>query len=212
MTDICIFPIPNCVTFPGTVFPLHVFEPRYRAMLSHCMETQTPVAICHTMKMISKGKKAETLPELLNSNQATYRPYDIFSAGLPQWHETTDDGRMYFTIHIDQRYRLGSEKQLLPYSVYDCEVFNDLEPSNEEQAKNALLKEKIIHRLSVIGQHEEFIQETLNSEEWLSLSAEQFSFQLFGMIRFEADLLQQILEMNSATERLERTLTLLNQV
>jgi len=27
-----LFPLPNCVVFPGTLLPLHVFEPRYREM------------------------------------------------------------------------------------------------------------------------------------------------------------------------------------
>lgn len=28
-----LFPLPNCVLFPGVVQPLHLFEPRYRAMM-----------------------------------------------------------------------------------------------------------------------------------------------------------------------------------
>jgi len=28
-----LFPLPRCVLFPGVVLPLHVFEPRYRAMM-----------------------------------------------------------------------------------------------------------------------------------------------------------------------------------
>ena len=28
-----LFPLPNCVLFPGAVQPLHIFEPRYRAMM-----------------------------------------------------------------------------------------------------------------------------------------------------------------------------------
>ena len=29
-----VFPLPNAVLFPRTVLPLHIFEPRYRAMVS----------------------------------------------------------------------------------------------------------------------------------------------------------------------------------
>jgi Lon protease-like protein len=31
-----IFPLPRLVLMPGTLMPLHVFEPRYRAMVEHC--------------------------------------------------------------------------------------------------------------------------------------------------------------------------------
>ena len=29
-----VFPLPNVVLFPKTYLPLHIFEPRYRAMVS----------------------------------------------------------------------------------------------------------------------------------------------------------------------------------
>ena len=35
--ELPIFPLP-LVLFPGVVQPLHIFEPRYRAMLKDCLE------------------------------------------------------------------------------------------------------------------------------------------------------------------------------
>lgn len=35
--DIPIFPLPNVTFFPKTLLPLHVFEPRYREMISNCL-------------------------------------------------------------------------------------------------------------------------------------------------------------------------------
>jgi len=40
-----IFPLPNAVFFPNTLLPLHVFEPRYRALVKHVMETDQRMAI-----------------------------------------------------------------------------------------------------------------------------------------------------------------------
>lgn len=34
--ELPIFPLPRTVFLPGSVLPLHVFEPRYRAMVDHC--------------------------------------------------------------------------------------------------------------------------------------------------------------------------------
>ena len=51
----------------------------------------------------------------------------------------------------------------------------------------------------------------LQSAQWQQKSAERFSFELFGLIRFGADLMQQILEVDSARQRLSFTLDLLNQ-
>lgn len=37
LRDVPVFPLPRLVLFPGTRLPLHVFEPRYRDMLSDCV-------------------------------------------------------------------------------------------------------------------------------------------------------------------------------
>lgn len=37
LTELPIFPLPNCVLLPGGLLPLHVFEPRYRELTRHCL-------------------------------------------------------------------------------------------------------------------------------------------------------------------------------
>jgi len=39
-----LFPL-DVVLFPGQAMPLHIFEPRYREMTRHCVQTQTPFGI-----------------------------------------------------------------------------------------------------------------------------------------------------------------------
>jgi ATP-dependent Lon protease len=39
-----LFPL-DIVLFPGQAMPLHIFEPRYREMTRHCMDTQSPFGI-----------------------------------------------------------------------------------------------------------------------------------------------------------------------
>jgi Lon protease-like protein len=40
-----IFPLPNCVLLPGGMLPLHVFEPRYRALTRACLAGDHLMAI-----------------------------------------------------------------------------------------------------------------------------------------------------------------------
>lgn len=44
LREICaalpIFPLPRTVLLPGSVLPLHVFEPRYRALVAHCLRSE----------------------------------------------------------------------------------------------------------------------------------------------------------------------------
>lgn len=40
-----VFPLPGLVFFPAGLLPLHVFEPRYRAMISFCIARDMPLAV-----------------------------------------------------------------------------------------------------------------------------------------------------------------------
>lgn len=40
-----LFPLPNAVLFPGVVLPLHLFEPRYRALAEHCVASHRLMAL-----------------------------------------------------------------------------------------------------------------------------------------------------------------------
>ena len=47
--DLAVFPLPGAVLFPGTLMPLHIFEPRYRQMTEDALEgsRQLSVALIH---------------------------------------------------------------------------------------------------------------------------------------------------------------------
>jgi Lon protease-like protein len=42
-----VFPLPQVVLFPEAVLPLHIFEPRYRAMLAHSLAEHGAMVIAH---------------------------------------------------------------------------------------------------------------------------------------------------------------------
>jgi Lon protease-like protein len=43
--DVPVFPLPGVVFFPRTVLPLHVFEPRYRAMVRDAVRGEGLIAV-----------------------------------------------------------------------------------------------------------------------------------------------------------------------
>jgi ATP-dependent Lon protease len=45
LAELPLFPLPHTVLFPGALLPLHVFEPRYRAMTKHCLATHRALAV-----------------------------------------------------------------------------------------------------------------------------------------------------------------------
>lgn len=210
MTSISIFPIPNCVCFPGTVFPLHVFEPRYRAMVKHCLDTGQLLAVAHTQKVVSESKSNGSLEEALKSNQTTYKPFPIFSAGSCELLEELEDGRMYLQIHMESRFTAVKEIQTLPYSVFECDLIEDEVLSEADKVDLKQLQQKILNRLLAITADSPDVHAILSSPAWTAKEPIDFSFEVFTLLQFDADVQQQILEMISPQARLTYLLTLLN--
>ncbi|MFT7221750.1 MAG: Lon protease-like protein [Candidatus Azotimanducaceae bacterium] len=198
---VALFPIPNVVAFPGTTIPLHVFEPRYRTMISDCVEQERMIAVSHTTKEIRPAKSGQTMQDALKSNQATYETAPVFTAGQCELIETTSDGRVYINIHMTTRLKKVGEVQTLPYRIVSCEeVIDDEEPLD---ATNSLQRQITSRILNLIGQQSPAQLAQFDSDHWLNMPASDFSFQLFQMLRFDSDTMQSILECTHASKRLE---------
>lgn len=211
LQKIAVFPIPNCVCFPGTIFPLHVFEPRYRQMVNYCLENNLALAITHTKKVISEVKAEQTRAEALQSNQSTYQPFTVFSAGRCELLETLDDGRLILQVHLDKRYRLVEVEQRIPFILAHCEHFPDEVQDAVGQHTLEQLREKILSRLRVMTVQIDQLQRLLTSAELKTQDIDVFSFTIFNLLQFNPDQQQAILEMPSAYERLDYLLNILNQ-
>jgi len=205
--EVALFPIPSLVAFPGTVVPLHVFEPRYRQMIKDCVRDQRMIGVCHTRKTIREARPNQTEQEAMNSNQATYLPQDVFSAGYCEVIETTSDGRIMAEIHIEKRLQIVREIQSLPYRIVASETLEDIPESaqsaDEVEQRNQELQTLINAKLLVmIGTENPAFATLINGPEWQSMTPEVFSFTLFQTLRFDPDLMQSILESRSTHERL----------
>ena len=110
MPNVALFPIPDSVNFPGVPCSLHVFEPRYRQMVRHCIDQNLLMGVCHTEKVLHRKDREQTIEEALNSNQTTYKPQGIFSAGAVELLEELEDGRMLIQVDNTIRLKLGEEK------------------------------------------------------------------------------------------------------
>ena len=203
LIEVALFPIPGMVAFPGTIVPLHVFEPRYRQMVTDAVEQDRMIAACHTKKEIRPAKDGQSMQDALKNNQATYQPFEVFSAGICEIIDTTADGRVYIHISMSKRLQLVHEVQTLPYRIVACRELEDVSQLVSDDELMKYQKSITDSIVKLIGKHHPAKLSEFNSDEWLELSPTEFSFKVFQLVRFDADTMQSILEATSNLERLK---------
>ncbi|HKA86137.1 MAG TPA: LON peptidase substrate-binding domain-containing protein [Haliangiales bacterium] len=92
-----VFPLPDLVFFPGTLLPLHIFEPRYREMIADVLAGARPLAVVR----IVKGHEAA---------QAGQPPIcDVAGAGVLVGSDRLPDGRYNIMVRGVARVRVLAE-------------------------------------------------------------------------------------------------------
>ena len=97
-TEIPIFPLPNVVLFPSALLPLHIFEPRYRAMVADALESERLIG----MVMLRPGwePRYDKAPEV----------YPIGCAGFITHADQLPDGRYNIMLRGLEKFRILSER------------------------------------------------------------------------------------------------------
>jgi Lon protease-like protein len=88
-----LFPL-HAVLFPGMALPLHVFEPRYRKLINHCLATGEPFGVV----LIRSGPEVGGLAE----------PHLVGTTAHVKTVERLPDGRMNIEAVGHDRFRIES--------------------------------------------------------------------------------------------------------
>ncbi|MEM8726109.1 MAG: LON peptidase substrate-binding domain-containing protein [Pseudomonadota bacterium] len=91
-TRLSIFPLPGAVLFPGLQLPLHIFEPRYRALVGDALVRDRRIA------MIQPQRPVEGAPL-----------YTMGCVGRIGEIEAMDDGRYNLILEGEARFKLVRE-------------------------------------------------------------------------------------------------------
>ncbi|MFN7225269.1 MAG: LON peptidase substrate-binding domain-containing protein [Paracoccaceae bacterium] len=96
-----VFPLPGALMLPRARLPLHIFEPRYLAMIEDCMKTKTRLIGMIQPRGTPGGEK---------------RLQSIGCAGRLTGFSETEDGRYMITLSGMSRFRIKEEIQgFTPY-------------------------------------------------------------------------------------------------
>jgi Lon protease-like protein len=120
-----IFPLPQIVLFPQTILPLHVFEPRYRALLKDCLATHGGLALAKLTGPAGDG----TLPPIAS----------VAGAGIIVEHQPLSDGRANILLHGCARVMLEELPFVPPYRRARATILVDACESVAHSDRAALL-------------------------------------------------------------------------
>lgn len=104
-----IFPLPNVVLLPRAVLPLHVFEPRYRAMTADVLSGDGRMGIA----LLSSGWEKDYY--------GTPPIADVICVGEILQHEELPDGRYNFLLQGIKRARVLREERVGLYRAAEVE-------------------------------------------------------------------------------------------
>ena len=104
-----IFPLPGAILFPGLALPLHIFEPRYRAMASDALARDRRIA------MIQPQRSGEGAPL-----------FEVGCVGRIGEVEALEDGRYNLVLEGETRFRLVRELDVTtPFRQVEGEPIRD---------------------------------------------------------------------------------------
>jgi Lon protease-like protein len=193
-----VFPLPGIVFFPRTVLPLHVFEPRYRAMVRDAMSGERLIAV----SLLKPGWEA--------NYQGSPAFHDVGTVGRIEDLEAIEDGRFNLRLVGVQRVRLGTWIQEHPYRRVRVEPLPET-PVDEDASRIVAAK------LDLLASHGCLIRELAASERPGVVLDDRIPFETAvngacANLPVDPAIRQDLLEEDDLLERQRRASELLEEV
>ena len=181
MAEIPLFPL-NVVLMPGTPLPLHIFEERYKQMIDECLESEMEFGM------------------VLADESGTRRVG--CTARIVELVQRYEDGRMVLLVEGSRRFKLNDVLTGKPYYVGEVEYFED-----ELDDDVTALAEECVALL------ERVIEAATEGSVGIEVEPpyRNLSFAIAGRIEFDLETRQQILELPTEKDRLEKVKELLTE-
>lgn len=191
MTDsrtLAIFPLQR-VAVPGEALVLHVFEPRYRDMVSDLTDDRFGLVL------IRRGSET--------GGGADYHDVGVVARIMER--RNLDDGRILLAMLGEQRFEVVDRLPEDPYPEAEVLLLDDVPDLDEELlADVATALRRYLAVSAEAGEGGDVMFD-------LSTDPVQASYQVASLLRLVAPERQELLELPSAYERLRKELTLIRR-
>ena len=114
-----IFPLTGAVLFPGMQLPLHIFEPRYRALVGDALIRDRQIAMIHPQRAVDGAPL-----------------YSVGCIGKIGEVQAMDDGRYNLILEGTSRFRLVRELDVAtPFRQIEAEIYAEDEDETLSHAQ-----------------------------------------------------------------------------
>ena len=128
-TRLSIFPLPGAILFPGLQLPLHIFEPRYRALVGDALVRDRRIAMIQPQRPIDGSPL-----------------YTVGCVGRIGEIEAMDDGRYNLVLEGEQRFRLVRELDVTSaFRQVEAELIEDDEDETLTHAQRGGFEHEARH-------------------------------------------------------------------
>ncbi|MDA2938225.1 LON peptidase substrate-binding domain-containing protein [Acidobacteria bacterium AH-259-A15] len=192
--ELPVFPLPNVVFFPHTVLPFHIFEPRYKQMVSDALEGDRQIGLA----LLQPGWESKY-----------YGSPDVFTTGgmgLITEHNELEEGKYDILLQGRHRYEIIDFIRQKPYRVARVQLLKDVIPSSQEVSEIATELMLLFRELT-----EEITSPGLNLDVLEKLDFPSLVNSICSSLNLSVYDKQQLLEMDRLKVRAETALAILRQ-
>ena len=185
-TRLSIFPLPGAVLYPGLQLPLHIFEPRYRALVSDALARDRRIALIQPRTSAENAGREDDAPL-----------FRIGCVGKIAQFEALDDGRYNVVLEGEARFRILRE---IDAATAFRQVEAELLPENPDEVLSA------VERASFEREARRFAAAQGYRVDWESVARLDDVSLINGVSQiapFDAAAKQGLLETNGIIERCE---------
>jgi Lon protease-like protein len=198
--ELPLFPL-RVVLFPGMTLPLHIFEPRYRKLVRHCLHHQAPLGLV----LIAAGEEVG----------APAVPHRVGTLADITHHQPLPDGRSAIEVTGRERFSiLGARAGPDGYLLGSVERF-PLAPGAEPHTRRAVARvaQQLARYRALLGQAAPapLAGQASADESSPALDAAEVAFQAASTLQVPTGDQQALLECAGTLELLQRANRLLSR-
>jgi Lon protease-like protein len=178
--------------------PLHIFEPRYRLLIRRCVEQQRPFGIVLIRSGTEVGGSAE--------------PYEVGTEAKIVAESLLPSGRSYVVTRGARRFAVeGLIADAEPYLVGRVRYLDEPEGDRATDFANDAREALGAYLLAVVAVTEDSRGERVFADELRDAPPSDLAYRIAGSLAVDAPQQQALLELETASARLEEETRILNR-